>query len=68
MMGQITNKEIRALLIAVETIAVRPAQATQKELMIAPALFKKLMEDRTQGVISIQVLIDGKHINIEAVA
>nr|WP_180129010.1 MULTISPECIES: hypothetical protein [unclassified Acinetobacter] len=67
-MGQITNKEIRALLIAVETIAVRPAQATQKELMIAPALFKKLMEDRTQGVISIQVLIDGKHINIEAVA
>ncbi|WP_180048699.1 hypothetical protein [Acinetobacter sp. YH12144] len=67
-MEQITNKEIRALLIAVETIAVRPAQATQKELMIAPALFKKLMEDRTQGVISIQVLIDGKHINIEAVA
>lgn len=67
-MEQITNKEIRALLIAVETIAVRPAQATQKELMITPALFKKLMEDRTQGVISIQVLIDGKHINIEAVA
>ena len=67
-MEQITNKEIRALLIAVETIAVRPAQTTQKELMIAPALFKKLMEDRTQGVISIQVLIDGKHINIEAVA
>lgn len=67
-MDLITNKEIRALLIAVETIAVRPAQATQKELMIAPALFKKLMEDRTQGVISIQVLIDGKHVNIEAVA
>ncbi|WP_180173096.1 hypothetical protein [Acinetobacter sp. YH12029] len=67
-MNQISNKEIRALLIAVETIAVRPAQATQKELMIAPALFKKLMEDRTQGVISIQVLIDGKYINIEAVA
>lgn len=67
-MEQISNKEIRALLIAVETIAVRPAQATQKELMIAPALFKKLMGDRTNGVVSIQVLIDGKPIVIEAVA
>ena len=67
-MDQITNKEIRALLISVETIAVRPAQATEIMLLAAPALFKKLMEDRTQGVISIQVLIDGKHINIEAEA
>ena len=66
-MSQLTTKEIRALLIAVETIAVRPAQATQKELMIAPALFKKLMEDRTQGVISIQILVDGKPVEIEAV-
>lgn len=67
-MEQISIKEIRALLIAVEKIAVRPAQATKKELMIAPALFKKLMEDRTQGVISIQILVDGKPVVIEAVA
>ena len=64
-MNQISMPEIRALLIAVETIAVRPAQATQKELMTAPALFKKLMEDRTQGVISIQILVDGKPVEIE---
>ena len=67
-MTQISHKEIHALLISVETIAIRPAQATEKELMVAPALFKKLMEDRTQGLISIQILIDGKPINIEAVA
>lgn len=67
-MEQISIKEVRALFIAVETIAVRPAQATQKELMIAPALFKKLMEDRTQGVISIQIMVDGKPVEIEAVA
>ena len=64
-MIQITMPEVRALLIAVEKIAVRPGDATQKELMIAPALFKKLMEDRTQGVISIQILIDGKPVDIE---
>lgn len=67
-MEQIEIHEIRALLIAVETIAVRPAQATQKELMIAPALFKKLMEDRTNGVISIQISVDGKPVDIEVVA
>lgn len=67
-MEKISIKEVRALLIAVETIAVRPTQATQKELMIAPALFKKLMEDRTQGVISIQILIDGKPVVFEATA
>ena len=32
------------------------------------ALFKKLMEDRTNGVISIQILVDGKPVSIEAVA
>lgn len=64
-MIQITMPEVRALLIAVEKIAVRPGDATQKELMIAPALFKKLMEDRTQGVISIQILVDGKPVDIE---
>lgn len=67
-MSQITMPEVRALLIAVEKIAVRPGDVTQKELMIAPALFKKLMEDRTQGVISMQILIDGKPVVIEAVA
>ena len=66
-MIQITMPEVRALLIAVEKIAVRPGDATQKELMIAPALFKKLMEDRTQGVISIQILVDGKPVDIEVV-
>ena len=67
-MSKITMPEVRALLIAVEKIAVRPGDVTQKELMIAPALFKKLMEDRTQGVISMQILIDGKPVVIEAVA
>lgn len=67
-MTQLSTKEIRALLVAIETIAVRPAQATQNMLMVAPALFKRLMEDRTQGVISIQILVDGKPVEIEAVA
>ena len=67
-MEKITNREILALLIAVETIAVHPAQATHNELMVAPALFKKLIEERTEGLVSIQISIDGKPINIEAVA
>lgn len=67
-MNQITTPEIRELLKAVEKIAVRPGDVNHKDLMIAPALFKKLMEDRSQGVISIQVLIDGKPIVIEATA
>ncbi|MBI1450362.1 hypothetical protein IL972_00220 [Acinetobacter sp. FL51] len=65
-MKPITMPEVRELLKAVEKIAVRPGDATHKDLMAAPALFKKLMEDRTQGVISIQVLIDGKPIVIKA--
>lgn len=65
-MGNITISETRELMKAVEKIAVRPGAVTHKDLMIAPALFKKLMEDRTNGVISIQVLIDGKPIVIEA--
>lgn len=65
-MNPITMPEVRELLKAVEKIAVRPGDVNQKDLMIAPALFKKLMEDRTQGVISIQVLIDGKPIVIKA--
>ncbi|MGE8572944.1 MAG: hypothetical protein ACN6NW_12990 [Acinetobacter amyesii] len=66
-MGSITMSEAIELMKAVEKIAVRPGDVTHKDLMIAPALFKKLMEDRTNGVVSIQVLIDGKPIVIEAV-
>ena len=67
-MKKISMPEVRILLKAVEKIAVRPGDVTHKDLMIAPALFKKLMEDRTQGVISIQVLIDGKPVEIEVEA
>lgn len=65
-MESITMPEVRELLKSVETIAVRPGNTTQRDLMLAPALFKKLMEDRTQGVISIQILVDGKPVVIEA--
>ena len=68
MSEKIKMHEIRELFKSVEKIAMRPGDVTQKDLMLAPALFKKLMEDRTQGVISIQVLVDGKPIVIEAVA
>lgn len=64
-MNNITMPEIRELLKSVETIAVRPAQATQRELLLAPALFQKLMNDRTNGTIQIQVLIDGKTVEFE---
>lgn len=64
-MNNITMPEIRELLKSVETIAVRPGQATQKDLMLAPALFQKLMNDRTNGAIQIQVLIDGKTVEFE---
>ena len=64
-MNNITMPEIRELLKSVETIAVRPGQATQKDLMLAPALFQKLMDDRTNGAIQIQVLIDGKTVEFE---
>ena len=68
MSEKIEMHEIRELFKSVEKIAIRPGDVTHKDLMLAPALFKKLMEDRTQGVISIQVLVDGKPIVIEAVA
>ena len=64
-MNNITMPEIRELLKSVETIAVRPGQATQKDLMLAPALFQKLMNDRTNGAIQIQVLVDGKSVEFE---
>lgn len=64
-MKQITMPEVRELLKSVETIAVRPGQATQRDLMLAPNLFQKLMNDRTNGAIQIQVLIDGKTVEFE---
>lgn len=68
MSEKIEMHEVRELFKSVEKIAMRPADVTQKDLMLAPALFKKLMEDRTQGIISIQILVDGKPVAIEAVA
>ena len=64
-MNNITMPEIRELLKSVETIAVRPGQATQRDLMLAPTLFQKLMNDRTNGAIQIQVLVDGKSVEFE---
>ena len=64
-MNNITMPEVRELLKSVETIAVRPGQATQRDLMLAPNLFQKLMNDRTNGAIQIQVLIDGKTVEFE---
>lgn len=66
-MDQITMPEIREFLKAVETIAVRPVQATQRDLTLAPALFQKLMNDRTNGVIQIQILVDGKVVEFEVI-
>ena len=66
-METISMPEVRELLKSLEKIAVRPGDADQRDLMLAPALFKKLMEDRTNGVISIQILVDGKPVSIEAV-
>ena len=48
---EITMPEVRELLKSVETIAVRPAAATHRDLMLAPALFQKLMNARTGGAI-----------------
>lgn len=67
-MKKITMPEVRELLKSVETIAVRPGNATHRDLMLAPALFKKLMEDRSQGAISIQILVDGKPVDFEVTA
>lgn len=64
-MESISMPEIRELLKSVETIAVRPGNATQRDLMLAPALFQKLMNDRTNGAIQIQILVDSKPVNFE---
>lgn len=65
-MNEITKPEVRELLKSIEKIAVRPGEVNQRDLLLAPALFKKLMECRTKGLIQIQVIIDGKPIEIEA--
>ena len=59
-MKRIEIHEIRKLLIAVETIAVRPAQADENTLGEAIGYFKKLVNDRTQGAIQIVMIVDGK--------
>lgn len=64
-MQTITMPEIRELLKSVETIAVRPGITVAEDLLKAPVLFKKLIESRTEGLIQIQVLIDGKPIEFE---
>ena len=60
MSEKIEVHEIRKLLIAVETLAVCPAQADEKTLGEAIGYFKKLVNDRTQGAIQIVMLVDGK--------
>ena len=64
-MNEITMPEVRELLKSVETIAVRTGEVNERDLLLAPALFKKLMECRTHGLIQIQVLIDGKPTEVE---
>lgn len=66
-MTEITSPEIRELLNSIEIIVTRPAKATARELQLAPALFAKLMNCRTGGVIQIKTMIDGKEINFEVV-
>lgn len=66
-MTEITPPEIRELLNSIERIAVRPGNITQKDLILAPALFAKLMNCRTGGMIQVKTMIDGKEINFEVV-
>ena len=66
-MTEITSPEIRELLNSIERIAVRPGNVTQKDLILAPALFAKLMNCRTGGMIQVKTMIDGKEINFEVV-
>ena len=63
MMEKIEIHEIRKLLIAVETIAVRPAQADENTLGQAIGYFKKLINDRTNGQIQITLVVDGVVLN-----
>lgn len=67
-MESISMAEVRELLKSVEKIAVRTGEVDQRDLMLAPALFKKLMESRTGGLIQIQFLVDGKPVEFEVAA
>ena len=60
MMQKIEMHEIRKLLIAVETLAVRPVQADEKTIGEAIGYFKKLVAERTHGAIQIVMFVDGK--------
>lgn len=64
-MENISMPEVRELLKSIETIAIRPGDVTQRDLLIATALFKKLMFVRTDGLIDMEFMIDGKPLNIE---
>ena len=64
-MEHITMPEVRELLKSVEKIAIRTGEVDQRDLMLAPALFKKLMESRTGGLIQIQILVEGKPVAFE---
>ena len=57
---RIETHEIRKLLIAVETLAMRPARADENTIGEAIGYFKKLVNDRTQGAIQIAMIVDGK--------
>ena len=52
--------EKRKLLEAIDILIKRPAQADEKTLGEAIGYFKKLVNDQTQGVIQIAMIVDGK--------
>ena len=60
---RIEIQEIRKLLDAVQTLAVRPAQCNENTLGEAIGYFKKLVNDRTNGQIQIAMVVDGVVIN-----
>lgn len=58
-MQTIEIHEIRKMLVAIETLAVRPAQADETTLGEAIGYFAKLVGDRTQGLIEIKMIVGG---------
>lgn len=64
-MQSISAPEIRELLKSIEKIAVRPGHVTARDLLITPALFKKLIEARTNNLIQVEILVDGSPLDIE---
>ncbi|MEG1728116.1 MAG: hypothetical protein RR280_01050 [Bacteroidaceae bacterium] len=61
---EITIQEIRKLLVYTDIIATKPAKATQNHLLALPALFQKLLADRTQGLITIEILVEGNPVTV----